>query len=105
MSLAKPDALKITITQKVALGLGLVGLLILSLALFNVNFPNKSIILWLTLGVITIGTIIYSKGADFRVCPFFYACLLFILYRTMNIMRRNWAGRTYPLNSVRDCWD
>ncbi|MCA0132544.1 4Fe-4S binding protein [Winogradskyella alexanderae] len=63
MSLAKPDALKITITQKVALGLGLVGLLILSLALFNVNFPNKSIILWLTLGVITIGTIIYSRGA------------------------------------------
>ena len=63
MSLAKPDALNITIKQKLALGLGLVGLLILALALFNVTFPYKSIVLWLTLGLIAIGTILYSRGA------------------------------------------
>ena len=63
MSLAKPDALNITLKQKLALGLGLVGLLILALALFNVTFPYKSIVLWLTLGLIAIGTILYSRGA------------------------------------------
>ncbi len=63
MSLAKPDALNITVKQKLALGLGLVGLLILALALFNVTFPYKSIVLWLTLGLIAIGTILYSRGA------------------------------------------
>ena len=63
MSLAKPDALNITLRQKLALGLGLVGLLILALALFNVTFPYKSIVLWLTLGLIAIGTILYSRGA------------------------------------------
>ena len=63
MSLAKPDALNITVKQKLALGLGLVGLLILALALFNVTFPYKSTVLWLTLGLIAIGTILYSRGA------------------------------------------
>ena len=63
MSLAKPAALNITLRQKLALGLGLVGLLILALALFNVTFPYKSIVLWLTLGLIAIGTILYSRGA------------------------------------------
>ena len=32
MSLARPDALNITTTQKVALGIGIVGLFILTLA-------------------------------------------------------------------------
>ena len=45
MSLATPDALNITTKQKIALGLGLIGLFILTLALFNTSFPNKGLFL------------------------------------------------------------
>ncbi|MCB4799145.1 4Fe-4S binding protein [Neotamlana laminarinivorans] len=63
MSLAKPDALNITTKQKIALGLGSIGLIILALALFNTNFPNKGLFLTLALGLISIGTIFYSREA------------------------------------------
>ncbi|RNC84164.1 MAG: 4Fe-4S binding protein [Winogradskyella sp.] len=63
MSLARPDALNITTKQKIALALGIVGLFILTLALFNVNFPNKGLFLTLALGLIVVGTILYSRDA------------------------------------------
>ena len=63
MSLAKPDALDITNTQKVALALGVIGLFILTLALFNVDFPNQGIFLSIALGLIFAGTIVYSREA------------------------------------------
>lgn len=63
MSLARPDALDITSKQKVALAIGVVGLFILALALFNTNFPNKGLFLSLSLGFIGVGTIIYSREA------------------------------------------
>ncbi len=63
MSLAKPDALNITTKQKIALILGVVGLFILALALFNTNFPNKGLFLTLSLGLIVLGTIVYSREA------------------------------------------
>ena len=63
MSLAKPDAIDITKKQKVALAIGIVGLFILVLALFNTNFPNKGLFLSLSLGLISIGIIVYSREA------------------------------------------
>lgn len=63
MSLAQPDALGITNKQKVALALGIVGLFILALALLNTQFPNKGLFLTLSLGLMTIGTVIYSRVA------------------------------------------
>ena len=63
MSLARPDALDITTKQKVALGLGIIGLFIMTLALFNTNFPNEGLFLTLSLGLIIIGTVIYSREA------------------------------------------
>ena len=63
MSLASPDAFHISTKQKFALGIGLVGLLILTLALFNVKLPNTALFLTLALGLITVGVIIYSKEA------------------------------------------
>ncbi|WP_422107227.1 4Fe-4S binding protein [Winogradskyella sp.] len=63
MSLARPDALDITTTQKIALGIGIIGLFILTLALFNTNFPNEGLFLTLALGLIVIGTVIYSRNA------------------------------------------
>jgi len=63
MSLAKPDAIDITKKQKVALAIGVVGLFILVLALFNTNFPNKGLFLSLSLGLISIGIIVYSREA------------------------------------------
>ncbi|QNK76474.1 4Fe-4S binding protein [Winogradskyella sp. PAMC22761] len=63
MSLAKPDALDITTKQKVALAIGVIGLFIFTLALFNTNFPNKGLFLTLSLGSIIGGIIIYSREA------------------------------------------
>ena len=63
MSLAKPDATDITNLQKVALGIGIVGLFIMALALFNTNFPNEGLFLTLALVLIVVGTIIYSRQA------------------------------------------
>ncbi|MCB4807644.1 4Fe-4S binding protein [Tamlana sp. 62-3] len=63
MSLAKPDALNITTKQKIALAIGSIGLVILALALFNTNFPNKGLFLTLALGLITVGTVFYSREA------------------------------------------
>lgn len=63
MSLAKPDAADISNKQKIALAGGLVGLFILILALFNTDFPNKGLFLTLALGLISVGTIVYSRDA------------------------------------------
>ncbi|WP_299885260.1 4Fe-4S dicluster domain-containing protein [uncultured Lacinutrix sp.] len=63
MSLATPDAQDISTKQKVALATGLIGLLILVLAFFNVDLPNRALFLALSLGLITIGTVIYSRDA------------------------------------------
>ncbi|OEK07857.1 FeS-binding protein [Flavivirga aquatica] len=63
MSLAKPDAQDISKKQKIALAIGIIGLFILVLALFNTNFPNKSVFLTLALGLISVGTIVYSRDA------------------------------------------
>ena len=49
MSLAKPDPVDISNKQKIALAVGIVGLFILVLALFNTNFPNKGVFLTLAL--------------------------------------------------------
>lgn len=62
MSLAKPDSAMLTATQKIAVTLGVIGLFIMVLALFNVNFPNKTLFLSLSLAMISIGTIIFSNS-------------------------------------------
>lgn len=48
--------------QKVGLAIGFVGLFILTLAFFNVSFPNKA--LWLSISIISIltGIVIYSRS-------------------------------------------
>lgn len=63
MSIAKPDANHLTIPQKLAVFMGICGLLILTLALFNTNFPNKSLFLTLAMVLVAIGTIIFSRDA------------------------------------------
>ncbi len=63
LSLAKPDAPELSSKQKTAIGLGVTGLFILVLALANTQFPNKGLFLTLALGLIFIGTILFSNGA------------------------------------------
>ncbi|MEC3906809.1 4Fe-4S dicluster domain-containing protein [Tamlana sp. 2201CG12-4] len=63
MSLTRPDAIGISVKQKIALAIGVIGLFILVLALFNTAFPNKGLFLTLALGLIISGTIIYSREA------------------------------------------
>ena len=53
----------INITQKIATFIGVAGLLILVLAAFNVNFPNKGLWLAIALASIAGGIILFSKGA------------------------------------------
>ncbi|TNJ43844.1 4Fe-4S binding protein [Tamlana fucoidanivorans] len=63
MSLAKPDALGISNMHKVALCIGIVGLFILILALCHVDFPNKGLFLTLSLGLIALGIVLYSRAS------------------------------------------
>ncbi len=63
MSLAKPDAQDLSTKQKFAVGFGVIGLFILVLALFNTNFPNKSLFLWASLGLISVGIILFANDA------------------------------------------
>ena len=62
-SLASPDATGINRIQKIALSIGIIGLFILALALLNIAFPNKMGFLFLALGFIVLGTVIYSRQA------------------------------------------
>jgi polyferredoxin len=61
MALTKPDANNMTIKQKIALILGIAGLFILVLTLFNLDLMNNGLFLTLSLSLITIGTILYSN--------------------------------------------
>jgi len=63
MSLATPDALQITKAQKIAILIGVTGLFILALALFNIEFPNKGFFLASAIGLIALGTVIYARAA------------------------------------------
>ncbi len=63
MSLAKPDAIGVSNKQKIALSIGIIGLFILILALFNVNFPNKGVFLALSITLISMGIVVYSREA------------------------------------------
>ena len=61
MSLAKPDAPQLNLFQKIALATGLIGLIIMLLALFNTDFSNKGTALTVSLVLIAIGTIVYTN--------------------------------------------
>ncbi len=61
MSLTAEAPAKLSTTQRLASGIGLVGLFILVLALANVNFPNKTLFLSLSLGLIAVGTITFAN--------------------------------------------
>jgi len=63
MSLTGQAPKSLTSLQKIGTVIGMAGLLIILLAGFNLNFPNKGI--WLTIALVAIGTgvILFAKGA------------------------------------------
>ncbi|GAA0872413.1 hypothetical protein GCM10009117_15600 [Gangjinia marincola] len=63
MSLASPDGYGITTTQKIAVALGSVGLFIMILAGVNIDFPNRSLYLTISLLSIVGGVILFSNQA------------------------------------------
>ncbi len=63
MSLAQPDAHDLSKKQKLAVGLGVVGLFILVLALCNINFPDAATFLIIALSLIIIGTVLFANDA------------------------------------------
>jgi polyferredoxin len=62
IAIVTPDNSSLNNNQKIALGIGFTGLLILALALFNVQFANKGLWLAISLLAITAGTIIYANA-------------------------------------------
>jgi polyferredoxin len=60
MALSNPEAFEASTTQKWAVGLGVTGLFILVVALFNVTIMDVATLFWLSMGLITAGTIIFS---------------------------------------------
>ncbi len=63
MSLANPEAKGISTTQKIALAIGFIGFFVLALALFNTGLPNQGVFLTISLGLITVGTILFANNA------------------------------------------
>jgi len=63
MSLTGQPPKTITTQQKIASAIGLIGFAILIVAFFNVNFPNKTLWLSLSLGSMAIGIIWFTKAA------------------------------------------
>jgi len=62
MSLTGDVSTSLSISQKLAVFLGMAGLFILTLASFNSNFPNKSIWLYSSLAAIGIGVIWFAQA-------------------------------------------
>ena len=69
MALTGEPPKSLSIGQKLAVLLGLSGLGILILAAFNVNFPNKTLWMTLSLSAISIGTIWFSWDAYSQKIP------------------------------------
>ncbi len=63
MSLTGEPPKTINTQQKLASAIGLIGLALLFLALFNLNFPNKTLWLSTSLGMIAVGIIWFSIAA------------------------------------------
>ncbi|MEE2771516.1 MAG: 4Fe-4S dicluster domain-containing protein [Bacteroidota bacterium] len=63
MAMTGESPASISTIQKIATTAGLIGLSILLLAVANVSFPNKALFLSLSLGLISIGTIVFAVDA------------------------------------------
>lgn len=63
MSVAKPDIQNLTGMQKISVFIGVIGVFILGLALFNTQLPNHGLVLSLALGSIAVGIILFSNEA------------------------------------------
>ncbi len=63
MSLTGQPPKTINTTQKIGTVIGMVGLIIILLAAFNVEMPNKGVWLTISLSAIFLGVVIFAKGA------------------------------------------
>ncbi|MCB0803129.1 MAG: 4Fe-4S binding protein [Flavobacteriales bacterium] len=62
MALIKGPPTTFNVFQKLGTLIGMLGLIIIALAGFNVDFPNKGLWLGLSIAAMTLGVILYSKG-------------------------------------------
>ena len=62
ISFASHQNNRLNLSQKIGLALGFVGLFILILAFLNIEFPNKTVWLSVSIFSILIGVIIYANG-------------------------------------------
>ena len=69
MSLTKPEAFDLTAKQRIYVAIGMIGLMILALAAFNVTFPYRTITLTVSLLTITIGTVLFANDMYLNKIP------------------------------------
>lgn len=62
LSLAHPQAHRLPILDKIGLTIGSLGLLLLFVVSFGISLPNQGLFLALSLGAITLGTILFAHG-------------------------------------------
>ncbi|MCM4155545.1 4Fe-4S dicluster domain-containing protein [Gramella sp. AN32] len=63
MALTGDAPASISVKQKIAVTIGMLGFIILILALTNINFPSKTLFLSLALGMMAVGTIWFANEA------------------------------------------
>lgn len=63
MSLTGDAPAAISTIQRLSSAIGLSGLFILALALFNFDFPNKTLFLVLAIGLIVLGSVLFARNA------------------------------------------
>ena len=62
MSLADPDAYGLSTTQKISVALGALGLLLLTLALLDIDLGNSGLVLTLAIIMIAVGTLVFANA-------------------------------------------
>ncbi|WP_412559933.1 4Fe-4S binding protein [Winogradskyella sp. MIT101101] len=61
MSLTKPEAFDLSTKQRIYVAIGMIGLIVLTLATFNITFPYRKITLTVSLLAIIIGTTLFAN--------------------------------------------
>lgn len=69
MSLTKPEAFDLSTKQRIYVAIGVIGLIVLALAAFNITFPYRPAVLTTSLLAITVGTVLFANDLYLKKIP------------------------------------
>ncbi len=69
MSLTKPEAFDLSTKQRIYVAIGVIGLIVLALAAFNITFPYRPAVLTISLLAITVGTVFFANDLYLKKIP------------------------------------